>query len=147
MGNRAVITLAQKPKQSSTGIYLHWNGGPESVLAFAEAAQALGVGLDDDSYTVARLAQIISNYFGGTLSIGIGALKTLDCDNYDNGVYKLSIKNGQAVLKQSKDGKAPWKTLNNDAIRKHVYWQKTDEEPGILQSVLDANKQPFAKAA
>ena len=34
MGNRAVLEF-----KDGTGIYLHWNGGPESVLAFLDAAK------------------------------------------------------------------------------------------------------------
>ena len=39
MGNRAVVTN----KNQDIGIYLHWNGGPESVCAFLTYAKALGV--------------------------------------------------------------------------------------------------------
>ena len=84
MGNRAVIGF----QGQKTGIYLHWNGGEESVRAFLDTAKALGV-RDPvrDSYGVARLTQIIGNFFGGSLSLGIGNLESLDCDNYDNGTY------------------------------------------------------------
>ncbi len=46
MGNRAVIT-ASKSKDSGLGIYLHWNGGIESVVAFLDVAvtQLIFVGL------------------------------------------------------------------------------------------------------
>lgn len=43
--------------------------------------------LGDDSYTPARMCQIIGNWFGGTTSIGVDKVKNLDCDNGDNGVY------------------------------------------------------------
>jgi hypothetical protein len=81
MGNRAVIAF----EGSKTGIYLHWNGGESSVRAFLDSAKELGV--RSDSYGVARLAQIIGNFFGGSLSVGVGALDSLDCDNYDNGLF------------------------------------------------------------
>lgn len=85
MGNRAVIQI----KGSELGIYLHWNGGVESVLAFLEAAKQLGVRdpLKDDAYCLSRLTQIIGNFFGGTLSLGIGLAKTLDYS--DNGCYVI----------------------------------------------------------
>jgi hypothetical protein len=35
------------------------------------------------------LTQVIANFFGGGLSIGVGTCKHLDCDNYDNGVYLI----------------------------------------------------------
>jgi len=86
MGNRAVIGF----ENQSTGIYLHWNGGEESVRAFLDCAKALGV-RDPvrDSYGVARLVQIIGNFLGGSLSLGVGNLESLDCDNYDNGLYMV----------------------------------------------------------
>ena len=91
MGNRAVIACGKHPKD--LGIYLHWNGGPESVLAFVRAAKDLGMREPDkngdQSYGMARLTQIIANFFGGSTSIGIGTLDQLDCDNGDNGVYYL----------------------------------------------------------
>jgi hypothetical protein len=40
MGNRAVISFSEA--KTATGIYLHWNGGPESILAFLDAAKKLG---------------------------------------------------------------------------------------------------------
>jgi hypothetical protein len=81
MGNRAVIAF----EGSKTGIYLQWNGGVSSVRAFLDSAKELGV--RSDSYGVARLAQIIGNFFGGSLSIGVGSVDSLDCNNFDNGLY------------------------------------------------------------
>lgn len=78
MGNRAHIIF---PK-ARVAIYLHWNGGLESVVTFLDYASEIGMG--DDSYGAARLCQIIGNYFGGTLSLGVegyspgpAALRTL----------------------------------------------------------------------
>jgi hypothetical protein len=143
MGNRAVITLAKKPTQNSVGIYLHWNGGAESVLAFAEAAKHFGVRLHDETYATARLAQIIGNFFGGTLSVGVGILKNLDCENYDNGTYKVSFEGDAVVIEQSKDGKKGWKRLDNDDLRKHQYWQKTEHSEGILAEIIEENRRAF----
>ena len=104
MGNRAVITYAdysigydeekREPiyesnefidKSHRVGIYLHWNGGYDSVHAFLEYCKLQEFRCD--SYGIARLAQVISNFFGGGLSIGVDQCCRLDCDNYDNGVY------------------------------------------------------------
>lgn len=98
MGNRAVIayipdhqevpaTYKDAVKAGVAGIYLHWNGGPESVAAFLRAAEHYGFRTDD--YGLARLTQIIGNYFDGPdgLSVGVGPIQDLDCDNYDNGTY------------------------------------------------------------
>ena len=83
MGNRAVINF----KDSKVGIYMHWNGGRESIEAFLRAAKTLGLREGDPTYGLARLTQIIGNFFGGSLSLGVGLLSELDCDNQDNGQY------------------------------------------------------------
>lgn len=90
MGNRAVITTAPFGLDN-IGIYVHWNGGPESIAAFLGAAKKLGMRTpeDDPSYAMARLTQIIANYFGGSTSIGIGLVADLDFDNGDNGTYLI----------------------------------------------------------
>jgi hypothetical protein len=85
MGNRAVVTV----KGSKVGLYLHWNGGRESVQAFLRAAKDLGVRdpVNDASYFYSRFAQVVSNFFGGTTCVGLEALSELDCVNGDNGVF------------------------------------------------------------
>jgi len=84
MGNRAVIATEKK----DIGIYLHWNGGRDSVEAFLEYCRLKGYRTpENDSYGWSRLAQVIGNFFGGTTSVGIGLYDTLDTDNFDNGVY------------------------------------------------------------
>ena len=40
-----------------------------------------------DNYGWARLCQVIGNFFGGELSIGIDKCSHLDYDNYDHGTY------------------------------------------------------------
>ena len=94
MGNRAIITTftenMDKSISESTqlGIYLHWNGGRDSVEAFLKYAELKNFRtLESDNYGWARLTQVIANFFDGTTSIGIDQCKNLDCDNYDNGVY------------------------------------------------------------
>ncbi len=88
MGNRAVITTGPY-KPSNVGIYVHWNGGRASIEGFLQAAQELGFRAPPDPYGIARLAQIIANYFGDDgLSVGVDLNKNLDTDG-DNGVYLL----------------------------------------------------------
>lgn len=86
MGNRCVIT----DEARTIGIYLHWNGGIGSVegfLTYCGMKGCRGFG-SDTSYAVARLVQVIANFFGGTLSIGVHAYSTdLEEDPGDNGIY------------------------------------------------------------
>jgi hypothetical protein len=88
VGNRAVIAFVNDKGEcdvNSVGIYLHWNGGRDSVEGFLQTAKDYGI--RSGSYGLARLTQIICNSFPGTLSVGVGIVKKLDCDNWDNGVY------------------------------------------------------------
>ena len=134
MGNRAVIAFQEENwntvQPDSLGIYLHWNGGPESVTAFLDAAKELGVRREDE-YGAARLCQIIGNWFGGTLSIGIGPCRTMDTDNGDNGTYVVDLKNhGWKIVKSFyRDGVPAWTSGNTAAI---------------LAEVLEVNRPIFA---
>ena len=86
MGNRAVITT----KDKKIGVYLHWNGGRDSVEAFLKYCELKGYRApESDCYGWARLCQVIGNFFGGSLSIGIDQYDRLDKDNGDNGVYVI----------------------------------------------------------
>ena len=88
MGNRAVITTKENFENNGVGIYLHWNGGRDSVEAFLTYCDLRGDRAPgSDCYGWARLCQVIGNFFGGTLSLGIDVVNNLDCDNWDNGVY------------------------------------------------------------
>lgn len=84
MGNRAVITTREK----KLGIYLHWNGGRDSVEAFLEYCKLQRfTSPDRDFYGWSRLCQVIGNFFGGANSLGLDEYNRLDTDNWDNGTY------------------------------------------------------------
>lgn len=104
MGNRAVITTAPY-KPSNLGIYVHWNGGQESVEAFLAACRQLGYqSPDNDCYGWAGLVFVIGLFFEyDGLSIGVDQCKNLDTDNGDNGTWL--IKDWQIV--GNKFGDAP----------------------------------------
>lgn len=102
MGNRAVITNSKSTDVKNSddiGVYVHWNGGRDSVEAFLKYCELKGYrSPDEDCYGWARLCQVIANYFGGNYSIGIDKCCNLDCENFDNGVYV--IKNWKIVDRQ-----------------------------------------------
>ena len=81
MGNRAVIQM----QDQDVGIYLHNNGGYDTIKPLLDVAKTYGIRGDD--YGIARLAQMLGNFFGGTLSLGVSTLDKLDRDNGDNGTY------------------------------------------------------------
>lgn len=91
MGNRAVITFTPEGAPG-VGIYLHWNGGRESVRAFLDTCRARGYRspVSDPAYAMAGLVGVIREFFGPTgLSVGVDLVDRLDCDNWDNGVYQV----------------------------------------------------------
>jgi hypothetical protein len=95
MGNRAVITTEAK----DLGVYVHWNGGRDSIEAFLLYCKLKGYRCpENDCYGWARLCQVISNFFGGELSVGIDRYDRLDTDNGDNGTY--IIKDWQIIGKE-----------------------------------------------
>ena len=99
MGNRAVITnwiegetqeQFENGQNPRIGIYLHWNGGRDSVEGFLTYCKMQGYREPDyDNYGWARLCQVIANFFGGDTGIGIDMTEHLDCNNYDNGTYLI----------------------------------------------------------
>lgn len=106
MGNRAVITASKDndiQNSNDIGVYLHWNGGRDSVQAFLLYCKIKGYRAPErDDYGWARLCQVIGNFFGGDTSIGINRCCCLDCNNYNNGVY--IIENWEIVGREYFDG-------------------------------------------
>lgn len=87
MGNRAVITT---PKRE-LGLYVHWNGGRDTIEPLLKYCELKGYRPpSEDSYGWARMCQVLGNFFGGTLSVGIDAYSN---DNWmnpgDNGIYVI----------------------------------------------------------
>jgi hypothetical protein len=101
MGNRAII----KTEGGHIGLYLHWNGGRDSVEAFLTYCKLKGHRPPEtDGYGWARLAQVVGNFFGGTTSVGIvetGDPK--DGEWCDNGAY--IIRNWEIIGRECFDGK------------------------------------------
>ena len=93
MGNRAVITTRENYENDGVGVYLHWNGGRDSVEAFLKYCELKGYRPPTmQNYGWARLCQVIGNFFclnghDDGLSLGVDRVSNLDCDNWDNGVY------------------------------------------------------------
>jgi len=164
MGNRALVFFA-----GYTGIitnpayvYLHWNGGPESVYTFADATAYLCNGFDDN-YSVARFCQVVGQFFGGGSSLGVGALRPADLAAVnrksakaiplspgDNGIYVLAPnphhelaapggKKWRVVSRMAYKGdKERWFTADEiiaeqDAATKDDY----NKDQGLFKSILE----------
>lgn len=94
MGERAVI----KGKNSDLGIYMHWRSGYDTVVALLEYCRLKGYpSLEKDSYGLARLCQVIGNFFGGKDYIGVWNMSEhIDITpeyvctrKLDNGIYEI----------------------------------------------------------
>lgn len=88
MGNRAVITSTKK----DLAVYVHWNGGRDSVEAFLAYCKLRGFRAPEtDDYGYARLIQVIANFMGANgLSVGVFPYpgdKPAAGIGDDNGVY------------------------------------------------------------
>lgn len=117
MGNRAVITTEKK----EIGIYLHWNGGRDSVEGFLTYCKERGFrSPEDDNYGWAALCGVIYNFFGcDGMSLGVDKYENLDTNNVDNGVYV--IKNWEIIDRIfNRHGEQTGKDLKKmvDAIKK-----------------------------
>lgn len=113
MGNRATVIFTDpKRRRFSPAVYLHWNGGPESIYGFLEELDRRECRADQD-YECARFIQIVGEFFGNTydptdkfdafgclnLSLGVSNgpksdslsdLGKVETDHGDNGFYLVN---------------------------------------------------------
>jgi hypothetical protein len=102
MGNRATVVFTDGKGNYSCAVYLHWNGGAESIYSFIEELDRRKIRTDQD-YECARFIQIVGEFFDqdkiGGLSLGVAngpktdSLKDLNnipTDHNDNGLYLVN---------------------------------------------------------
>ena len=102
MGNRATVIFTDTTgREIGPAIYLHWNGGPESVYVFLEELDRRKVRTDVD-YSTARFIHLVGDYFDGVDSAGNMSLgvtsgpRQIDEDALerysfcDNGIYVIT---------------------------------------------------------
>ena len=63
MGNRAIV-IFKDGEEYSPHVYLHWNGGIESVAAFLTEMNRRGWHRTD--YAAARFCQVVGEFFSGS---------------------------------------------------------------------------------
>ena len=112
MGNREVIQMVGE----QVGIYVHNNGGLDTIQPLLDVAKEYG--LRGDDYGMARLTQMLGNLFGGILNIGIDKLENLDKNNYDNGTYVIS-RNFNIVERLFFDGEEQ-NYIDYDEMKAHI---------------------------
>ena len=138
MGNRAAV-IFQEEDEISPIVYLHWNGGPESVYQFVEELNRRCVRCDA-AYECARFIHIIGDFMdqdkAGSLSLGVSqAPKAIAADDAemvvwmgaagDNGVYV--INRGAGWVRRFHDGKeAPAEDVTKELkeAKESDYWTK-----------------------
>jgi len=112
MGNRATVIFTDGKKSFSPAVYLHWNGGAESVYGFLEELNRRKVRADQE-YECARFIQLVGEFFDqdeqGGLSLGVANapksskvedLAKVQTDLGDNGIYLVNRTNGDMTVKR-----------------------------------------------
>jgi hypothetical protein len=154
MGNRAVIAFEDDTGVQSFGVYLHWNGGPESVWAFLDVLTTRMRSRGDDvAYASARLVEIVGRYFGGNTSVGLLGFGDSDADKLgarddvehldlgDNGIYvvawdeKLKRYAIAAHYVDSKWLRPNEITAEEGEARSHDYWKYEPDRATIVENV------------
>ena len=123
MSNSAII----RGKGENLGVYLHWNGGYDSVYAFTQYCKLKGYrSPETDDYGIARLCQVVGNFFGGSVSVGVCILTDMKKLTPEK-VAKLGVDNGVYEIKN-------WEIVehwNNDLI------PDGQETPGECYDITD----------
>lgn len=130
MGNTAIIKFEDYRRTSQTEVYLHWNGGPESVVAFLDYTKQ-HVRLGD--YFIARFVQVIGNFFGGDVSLGVG---NYDYQAHHNYHVKMDVSGVEIVSYNGRE-------FDCDAARDHSYWRG---EETIMDNIAKKNDPFFCPA-
>ncbi|MBA2124910.1 hypothetical protein DLM45_01550 [Hyphomicrobium methylovorum] len=131
MGNRCILTLENdKGEQHPVALYLHWNGGLESVLAFIQYTWDTYPRGHGDLFTFhARLCQVLGNFFPDGMCLYGHPLENADgwAEGCDNGRFHFTIGAKAFELK----GRA----AEVEQAKLHKYWT---EERNIFASIKDA---------
>lgn len=154
MGNRAVVFFKGADASQTGGVYLHWNGGPESILAF------LGAMLDRKwmrpDYASARFVQVVGEFFDlqgdcQGLSLGICArppiiddVEALEATSPgDNGVYVVTITENDFQVVQH----VFRKPKKFSVLKPPKMTQKDQEQMAGIREALEKSRAARIKAA
>lgn len=139
MGNRALITTRENYENDGIAVYLHWNGGYDSVRAFLKYCELKGYrSPDTDCYGWARLCQVIGNFFGGGLSIGIDNFSKDAGEWQDNGTY---IIKGWKIVGREHYNYEEQDSYDLDGMLKEIDEHMPESER--LGEFLDAKEVPI----
>lgn len=155
MGNRAnVIFVDINGKNPSPCVYLHWNGGAESIYAFLDELDRRRVRVDQ-CYECARFAHVVGEFFDresiSNSSLGIAnspkkidaeTLSKIKTDNSNNGfyiVYRGSNKSERKIRRFLIDYDT------KDENGHNTYELKEMDEKSVAQEITDAYNHEYNK--
>lgn len=135
MGNRAyVVFQGEKENEFSPAVYLHWNGGPESIYAFMEEMDRRQIrGRDSLSYQTARFIQMVGEFLHSEFMTSLGvedapkSLEDLVSLAYccDNGLYLVTrIRRPEKLVMRRFFGKGEKSRAWVNTERKKVYGEE-----------------------
>jgi membrane protease subunit (stomatin/prohibitin family) len=146
MGNRCYVIFPD----AQAAVYLHWNGGLESVVSFLDYMNERNV--RGDSYGAARFCQIVGNFFGGELSIGVhGCADPAAMAYKENGAFVIDLQDGALAitrwLRERRGSERELYEITGDklnaaitAARAHAY-----NRDGAMLADIRAKNAPAAK--
>ena len=115
MGNHAIITFEEARTTHPVALYLHWNGGLESILAFTQYTYAIGTLYDYHT----RLCQVIGNFFDEGLSLY--AHPAADAEiigkSCDNGHFHFACNRREGLQLLSHDGKTSQEYILTSSLK------------------------------
>lgn len=151
MGNRATIIFTDLTGlEIGPAIYLHWNGGPESIYAFLDELDRRRVRSDVD-YSSARFIHVVGDYFDGADSAGSMSLGVTSgppridedslerYDHCDNGIYVVQRQRGRSHVRRFTRGGelTPEQVANEEALaRQHDYHRSQPDCPSIAETFV-----------
>lgn len=91
MGNRATVIFTDGKKAFSPAVYLHWNGGAESVYAFLEELNRRKVRADQDC-ECARFIQLVGEFLDSDGNISGTSLGVVNSPKSDTVPELLRVK-------------------------------------------------------
>jgi hypothetical protein len=147
MGNRALVIFANKDwTEFSPAVYLHWNGGPESVYAFLDELDRRKIrGGDDLSYQTARFIHTVGDFLDQDeaqgLSLGVfDGPKKLDKPEEitfhgDNGAYVVYRGEGERSVRRF-EGKTELSAKEVERERIEAYKSDYNTGEGTIASTF-----------
>lgn len=139
MGNRAIVTIEDKEEYTHPiALYLHWNGGLESVLAFIEYTNTLFTNTNSIYDYHTRLCQVLRNFFPDGYCIYAHPQENAKDFTCDNGHFHFRIQSRVALISHNGIRDRDYLADLIKQARNHEYW-KSDH------TIFDSIKENMPK--